>query len=78
MSKNSGRGSRGNTQSKKSRKDKNLTFELNNLTHNTQQTMTTQNRSQNTNSKPISSNKASRYNQLIGVCNPSILYQTQQ
>jgi len=79
ISKNSGRGSRGNSQTKsKSRKDKSLIFDLNNLTRSTHQTISYPNKSQNLASSQISSNKASRYNQLIGSWNPNMLYQTQQ
>ena len=78
ISKNSGRGSRGNSHSKKSRKDKNMTYDFNSLMYNTHHTISSQNRSQNITSNPTNTNKPSRYNQLIGICNPSILYQTQQ
>lgn len=75
ISKNSGRGSRGNSQNKKLRKEKNLTFDFNSLAHSTHQNV---NKSHNLSTNQISSNKASRYNQLIGSCNPTMLYQTQQ
>jgi hypothetical protein len=75
ISKNSGRGSRGNSQGKKLRKEKNLTFDFNSLAQSTHQNI---NKSHNLSTNQISSNKASRYNQLIGSCNPTMLYQTQQ
>jgi len=76
--KNSGRGTRGTCQGKKQRKEKNLTFDLNSFNHNGHQAANSQNRSHNMSTNQMTSNKASRYNQLIGLCNPSILYQTQQ
>lgn len=57
VSKKSGRKSRGNSQSKKSRKDKNLTIELNSVSKVPKNLTSVQNSSHN---------KASRYNQLVG------------
>lgn len=48
------------------------------MPQNTYHTISTQNKSHNISTNQISSNNASRYNQLIGVCNPSLMYQTQQ
>lgn len=68
ISKNSGRRSRGNSQTKpKSRKEKNLTIDLNSLSQSVNQTTGSQNKTHNISTNQISSNKASRYNQLIGV-----------
>lgn len=69
MSKNSGRGSRGNSQNKpKSRKEKSLTVDFNQFSRSTHQANSNPNRSQNMASSQIGpSNKPSRYNQLIGV-----------
>lgn len=63
ISKNSGRRSRGNSQTKpKLRKEKNLTIDLNSLSQSAHQ-----NKTHNISTNQISSNKASRYSQLIGV-----------
>lgn len=79
ISKNSSRGSKGNSQSKtKSRKEKSLSFKMNNLTKSIHQSSWNPNKSQNLESSQIGQAKPSRYNQLIGVWNPNMLYQTQQ
>jgi hypothetical protein len=67
ISKNSGRRGRGTSQSKRTRKEKNLTIDLNSLSQSAHQSMGTQNKSHNHSTNQISSNKASRYSQLIGV-----------
>jgi hypothetical protein len=67
ISKNSGRRGRGTSQSKRIRKEKNLTIDLNSLSQSAHQNMGTQNKSHNHSTNQISSNKASRYSQLIGV-----------
>ena len=51
---------------------------MSNITQNSQMVNSNQNKSQNVTINHIVSNKASRYNQLIGMWNPNILYQTQQ
>lgn len=48
------------------------------MTRSTQQSTGNPNRSQNLANSQIGANKSSRYNKLIGIWNPSMLYQTQQ
>lgn len=85
ISKKSGRKGRGNSQPKKLKKDKNLTIELSSLSQSTQQNLnsngnskTRENKAHNISNNNASTNKASRYNQLIGSSNPILLYQTHQ
>ena len=66
MNKSSDRSGRGASNSKKIRNDNNQTFDMSNI-QNSNNIMGNQNKNQNVTINQIVSNKASRYNQLIGM-----------